>query len=216
MRARPRSARRPGLTLLEVLLALAIFLFSLAALARLFTIATDRARDVQWQSRATRLAQSKLNEVVAGVIAVNIGDSGAFDDEPEWEWSVESESDSSVPNLWRVTVRVWREFPDKTQAETTLTQYVIDPLQRGGISQQETTTQQGTDPSQGSQTTPSSGSGSSGTPSSGTSGGGSMPSTGGSPGSSSSGSRPSGGTTPSGGGSRPSGGNRPSTGGQKP
>ena len=133
---------RAGLSLLEVLTALAIFLFSLVALSRLMNMATDSARDVQWQSKASRLAQSKLNEVIAGVVSINGGDSGNFDEaDADWQYSVDSESDATAPNLWKVTIRVWRDRPDGTSVETRLSQYVIDPAQRGGVSQQDSQSQ---------------------------------------------------------------------------
>ena len=48
---RPVSVRR-GLSLLEVLVALAIFLLSFVAIGRLTSLASDRALDVEYQSQA--------------------------------------------------------------------------------------------------------------------------------------------------------------------
>ena len=81
------AATRSGLSLLEVLVALTIFLLSFVALGRLVTLSSDHALDIQRQSEAMRLAQSKLNEVMAGAISLQ-GDEG---DEDEWHWSVESD-----------------------------------------------------------------------------------------------------------------------------
>jgi len=212
---RTRITTRSGLTLLEVLVSVAIFLFSLVALSQLMSMATERAREVQAQSRAVRLAQSKLNEVAAGVVAVNSSSSGTFDpEEPDWQWSVDSESDSTAANLWKVNVRVWRDRLDGTTVETTLAQYIFDPTQRGTITQQQQNQQSTTD--QGSTSSGSSPSPSS--PSSGQSNPGSVsgrPNTGapntGSPGGRSQGGGPPGMTQP-GGGNRPGGGT-PSGGG---
>jgi type II secretion system protein I len=221
---RTRIATRSGLTLLEVLVSVAIFLFSLVALSQLMSVATDRAREVQWQSRAVRLAQSKLNEVAAGVVAVNSSSSGTFDpEEPDWQWSVDSESDSTAANLWKVNVRVWRDRPDGTTVETTLAQYIFDPAQRGTITQQQQNQQSTADqsssssggsPSQSSpsssQSNPGSGKGrpNTGSPNTGSPGGRSQG--GGSPGMT----QPGGGNRPS--GATPSGGGMPSSGGGSP
>ena len=48
------ASRRPGLSLLEVLGATAIFLMSIVAIGELMNMSTDQAMEVQWRSRATR------------------------------------------------------------------------------------------------------------------------------------------------------------------
>jgi len=122
--------RRPGISLLEVLLALAIFLLALVAIGQLVDIGTDSALDSQAQATATRLAQSKLAEVEAGAVALDgSSSSGSFDVEPEWQWDVSS-TQANIPNLYTVTVRVSREFRNR-QFQVTMTQLVFDPKQMG-------------------------------------------------------------------------------------
>jgi len=53
MRLSPAS-RRPGISLLEVLGATAIFLVSIVAIGELMSLSTDQAVEVQYRSRATR------------------------------------------------------------------------------------------------------------------------------------------------------------------
>jgi type II secretion system protein I len=129
--ARGRSPyRRPGISLLEVLLALAIFLLALVAIGQLVDIGTDHALDSQAQATATRLAQSKLAEVEAGVIPLDgSSPSGTFDVEPEWTWTVSS-TQANIPNLYTVTVQVSRQFRNR-QFEVSLTQLVFDPNMMG-------------------------------------------------------------------------------------
>jgi type II secretory pathway pseudopilin PulG len=157
---RPRPARRPGLSLLEILLSLAIFLLSLVAIGGLVESGSERGLSAAMQAAGTRLAQSKLAEVEAGAIPVSSGGQGTFDDEPEWNWSVEPGS-PTVPNVYPVTVRVWREFGGG-QFEVVLTQMVFDPAQMGNASEapKPTTTTTGSQPQSGSGTTPSGGTGS--------------------------------------------------------
>jgi prepilin-type N-terminal cleavage/methylation domain-containing protein len=128
-----RPTRRRGLSLLEVLVALAIFLLSFVAIGKLVTLATDRAVDVQWQSEATRLAQSKLNEVICGAAPLQAA-SGTFEEDSEWEWSIDAEQDSDVPGLWIVSVTVTRTTgADEEPISSTLTQMVLDPSVRGSV-----------------------------------------------------------------------------------
>lgn len=130
---RVAPARRAGLSLLEVLLALAIFLFSLAAIGALVDFGNERSTAAAMQTTATRLAQAKLAEVEAGVVSVSAGGNGTFDEEPEWNWTVEP-GVASVPNVYPVTVRVWREVAGRTH-EVTLTQLVFDSAQMGNAAE---------------------------------------------------------------------------------
>src|SRR5262245_17108748 len=82
-----RHARaRRGMSLLEVLAALAIFLMSVIVLGRLVIFAGERARDVQAVSEATQLCQSKLAEVVAGAVPLDPQSGVAFEEDPAWTW----------------------------------------------------------------------------------------------------------------------------------
>jgi type II secretion system protein I len=135
---RPDASRR-GLSLLEVLVALAIFLLSFVAIGRLVTLASDHALDIQQQSQATRLAQSKLNEVIAGIESLQ-GGSGSFDEDPGWQWTVEAEQSSDVPNLWTVTVTVTHPGEGGDDVTATLSQMVMDPSIRGSVFDQITVT----------------------------------------------------------------------------
>lgn len=131
---------RKGLSLLEVLIALAIFLIALAAIATLMDTANTQAADASGTTTATRLAQSKLAEVEAGVIGVSDGGSGSFEgDESGWSWEVTSAA-TGVPNVYDVTVRVYR--PDGRPLEVKLYQTLYDPalMNNAATAQPPTTT----------------------------------------------------------------------------
>ncbi|MGL6097807.1 MAG: type IV pilus modification PilV family protein [Fimbriiglobus sp.] len=129
MTRRRTRAARPGVTLLEVLRGLAIFLIALTGIAQLVDAGADRSSDAVWQNTGTRLAQSKLAEAEAGVIDPSVGGSGTFDDEPGWEWTIEAGS-PPVPNLYPVTVTVWRDVRG-TRFQVALSQMILDPAQTG-------------------------------------------------------------------------------------
>jgi hypothetical protein len=128
---------RPGLTLLEVIIALSIFLFSLVALGRLITFASEEAMDID--GREAQLCQSKLSEIVSGVTGLTSAE-GDFDEAPDWHWAIECEQ-SGYTNLWNVKVTVSRNRSDGSRAEAILTQMVYDPAQRGSTLDPDPTSQ---------------------------------------------------------------------------
>jgi type II secretory pathway pseudopilin PulG len=118
------------MSLLEVLVALAIFLFALIVLGRLVIMGGERARDVQELAQATQLCQSKLSEVAAGAVPLSSQSGTPLDEAPEWTWSLDCSQDD-IANLWSVTVKVGKDRPDGSRIECTLSQKVLDPGQRG-------------------------------------------------------------------------------------
>jgi general secretion pathway protein I len=137
-------ARRRGITLIEVLLALAILLLALAAIGQLVDVGSDRGVETRFHIRGTRLAQDKLAECEAGVIKVSSGGSGAFEgDDDAWSWTVDS-SPEAATNLYRVTVRVSRDNRGKL-FEIALTQLMYDPDTMGSAAQAERPTQEDVD-----------------------------------------------------------------------
>jgi type II secretion system protein I len=127
---RSNRARRDGMTLLEVIIALAIFMLSIVAIQRLILIGTDRARDVQLRAEAIRLCQSKMAEIYAGAEQLQSQSDVPFTEDPVWHWSADC-NQGNVNNLWTVEVRVGRDRADGTKLEVTLTQMMLDPSVRG-------------------------------------------------------------------------------------
>lgn len=123
--------KRQGLTILEVLVAVAIFLMSVVAIAHLLFMASERAMEVRFQSEAAQLCQAKLAELSAGAIPFeSLGDTPLEEDE-SWQWSLEAEQ-GSVAGLWNVRVSMARLKPDGTRAEyCSVSQMILDPAARG-------------------------------------------------------------------------------------
>jgi hypothetical protein len=134
---------RSGLSLLEVLLSLAIFLLSLVALGQLVSFGSDRARDVQWLSIASVKAHSKMSEVIAGSVGLTGTGDATFDDDADWSWAMTADADAT-PSLYRVTVTVSRQRPDGSRFEFKLNQMVLDPTVRGNTDGSATGTDDGT------------------------------------------------------------------------
>jgi type II secretion system protein I len=125
------TSRRQGLSLLEVLVALAVFLLAVVALRSLMSMGGDRALDVDRTNLATQLCQSKLNEVLVGSIPLTGASSGGpVDEYPGWEWSMDAQP-GAVTGLYTVTIRVGRKRSDGNLVAASLSQMVMDPALKG-------------------------------------------------------------------------------------
>ena len=118
---------RPALTLLEVVIALAIFLLAMTVFSQMLLRNGEITRDIQRQNLATRLCQSKLAEVVAGVVPLSSQSDQQCDDEPDYTWSLEADA-GSVTGLWNVTVTVTRtDSGSGNPIQCSLTEMLLDP-----------------------------------------------------------------------------------------
>jgi general secretion pathway protein I len=166
MTRHPRLRRRPGWSLLEVVVAMAILLFSVVAISHLVSIGSDRALEVQQRSIGSMLAQRKLAELMIG--ATPLGSSGytAFTDDgmDDWQWKVEA-NQNSVNGLWNVEVSVKYDPPDNAVPSLVVEigQMVLDPTLRG--SNLDAPPTQATNSSTDSSTTDNSSSGNNASPS---------------------------------------------------
>ena len=125
--------RRLGLSLLEVLVALGIFLAALVGLGRLIIQGGDLAVDGRLQSEAAQLCQTKLAEVYAGAEPLTPQHDMPFEESPGWRWDLECEQDNNVANLWHVQVRVSRPPGNGRPLEVTLSRWLLDPRARGSV-----------------------------------------------------------------------------------
>jgi general secretion pathway protein I len=124
-----RMRGRQGLTLLEVVIALAIFLIALVPIWRLVSMGGELALDVQQQAQASMLCQGKLDGVKVGAEPRN--GAGSVDiGNVSWNYTIES-TPADVDNLYQVKVTVKCDRKDGKTMEATLTQMVFDPAFRG-------------------------------------------------------------------------------------
>ncbi len=132
---RSRRKRRRAFTLIEVLIALAIFLLAMAVFGSMIVRNGQVAAGIEQQNLATRLCQSKLHEVVAGVVPMSSQDDTPFDEEPDYTWSLEADN-GAYDGLWQVTVTVKRQTsgggePVQSHADADGPRSVRGRLQRG-------------------------------------------------------------------------------------
>jgi Tfp pilus assembly protein PilV len=134
----PWAPPRRAFSLLEVIVAMAIFFISIVAIGQLITMAGEHALEIEQQGEAAMLAQAKINEVIAGVVALSAQSDQSFDEAPDYRWALTADQNSSISNLYTVTVVVSRERSDGSKVQVSLSQLVLDPAQRG--SSQDTVT----------------------------------------------------------------------------
>ena len=120
---------RHGLSLLEVLLSVAIFLGALTAIMQLLNSGQQSEVAARLKTEAALRCEAKMAEIVSGIEeAVSSEDQKFPDDEiGNWHWSAEV-GNGDVTSLLRITVTV-EHLPDgkNPNAAFTLTRYMRDP-----------------------------------------------------------------------------------------
>lgn len=125
-RCAPHRARR-GLTLLEVLLALSIFLIAMTAIGQLIALGTRAATDARLDAEATLRAETALHELLAGVQPMQSTEATAFTDNADWQWSATVAEGPHV-DLLLIQVSAWRQPAGEAPRGTvTLSRLVRNP-----------------------------------------------------------------------------------------
>lgn len=96
---------RRGISLFEVVLALAIFTGAMTAIAQILRTGSRAAVRAQLESEAVLLCERRMNEVVSGVLPLEGVDHAPFDNRSNWFWTL-TLSDSGVVNLLKLEVSV--------------------------------------------------------------------------------------------------------------
>src|SRR5262249_60927922 len=124
MRLPAQTASRPGLSLLEVLISLSIFLMAVVGLGHLVTVASNLAYESRYRSQAALLCQAKMAEVQGGALKFDSQSDSPCEEDPDFTWSMTAEQ-GSVQGLYNVTVTVSRKRADGTPIEVSLSQMVL-------------------------------------------------------------------------------------------
>ena len=109
-----RGASRRGMTLLEVVIALAMFFAAMSAISQILRMGSDSAIRAQIQAEGTLLGESKLNEVIAGIVPLQSATDQPFEDAPQWSWSLSVEDDTDVA-IKRLLLTVAHQRSDGTK-----------------------------------------------------------------------------------------------------
>jgi len=121
------SRFRRGLSLLEVILAIAILGGALATIGELIRIGARNAAIARDLTTAQLYCESRMNEAAAGVLDLENLQTEALDEDGEWMCSITSES-LDQPQLMSVTVTVTQN-PDQYSRPVSfsMTRWIIDP-----------------------------------------------------------------------------------------
>ena len=85
----PAEGRRAGLTLYEVVLAIAIFLMAMAAIGQIIRVGSQASAQAKLETDAVILAETKMGEVIAGVVKMgDVAKEPISEDDPDWFWSL--------------------------------------------------------------------------------------------------------------------------------
>ena len=130
---RRSSPRRRGLTLLEVVVSMAIFLIAVIAIWQLITIGTERALDMKLQAETSLRCESKMAEIMIGKLAPQGTGGYQPDEEPfeEFEYKVLATERNDIKKLYDVVIWVRATSPSGGTVESSLAQSVMDPSIRG-------------------------------------------------------------------------------------
>lgn len=101
---KPRR-RRGGLSLLEVLLAIAILGGAMVVISQLLNLGYRSAIEARLRTEAALLCDTKMAELAAGVIPLSGSTGEVIEENPNWNYSVSVENASQV-GLLAVTVTV--------------------------------------------------------------------------------------------------------------
>jgi Tfp pilus assembly protein PilV len=126
--SRPTKASRAGISLLEVVLALGIFLGAIAALSQLSSTGMRTAVSARLQTQAILRCESKLAELVAAIEPLDDVTDQPFEDDENWTWTLVSVAGPHA-DLLNLTVSVRYEGGNQ-QASTgySLSRLVRDPI----------------------------------------------------------------------------------------
>ena len=137
----PRRTRRRGLSLLEVILAVAILGGCLAVTGELVRLGVRHAEEARELTRAQLLCESKMEEIAAGVAATESASTVPFETDPDWTYTVDvSQLDQQQLTLVRVTVQQLesdRLYP----IAFTLSRWILNSASASDETSTETTTE---------------------------------------------------------------------------
>ena len=169
--------RRPGLTLLEVILAIAIFGGALVAIGELVRIGSASAAAARDLTEAQRYCNNVMAEVSAGIITPESTSAAEVEGAEGWLYSIEAAPLEEQEGLLTVTVKVEQDPALYYKPVSfTLVRWMTDPATKEAAAAEaeenkSSTTSSGSSPSTSSSTSNSSSASQSGTGGSTTTGG---------------------------------------------
>ena len=126
MMARMHKNRNRGLSLLEVILALAILGVSMSAISQLFFLGARSASQATLRNEANILADTKMAELVSGILEPQSTGQSGIAEAPGWVYSVKID-DGNQPGLKIATVIV-QTVGDRVPVSLSITRFISSEL----------------------------------------------------------------------------------------
>jgi general secretion pathway protein I len=123
----PRLWRRGAFTLLELVLAIALFLGAITVLAQIVWNGQRAAIQARLRTEAAFRCESKLNELLTGAERFQSQQQVAFPDDGQWTWSSQVAA-GQFPDLLHLKVTVHRQSnTPAARTEYSLERWLRDP-----------------------------------------------------------------------------------------
>ncbi|MBX3451708.1 MAG: hypothetical protein KF777_19255 [Planctomycetaceae bacterium] len=122
----PARPHRSGMSLLEVFVALAIFIAALAVITQIISTGSRASARAQFQSEATLRAESCMAEAVAGIVPLQ-AERKSFEDDAAWQWSLTVESGPHVDTLLLTVAVEHTTETGRVNGTATLRRIIRDP-----------------------------------------------------------------------------------------
>ena len=139
-RARWSGNNPRGLSLLEVMLAIAILGGCLAVTGELVRMGVRHAEEARELSRAQLLCESKIEEIAAGVTPAESVATAPFETDPDWTYTVDVSSLDQQLTQVRVTVQAV-ESNRLQPIVFTLTRWILNPASATSETSTQSTTE---------------------------------------------------------------------------
>jgi Tfp pilus assembly protein PilV len=133
-----RKSLARGVILLEVVIAMSLFVIAAAVIGSAMNSASQSAADIHLRSQAGNLALAKLAELTCGAAPIADVAETPFDSDPDWSCQVVTQQIDQAQDLTKVAITV-RNVASPKYSET-ITQWVVNPF-AGGKNQPSAETQ---------------------------------------------------------------------------
>lgn len=126
VRSTLHRSRRQGVSLLEVVIALAIFVATYAVISRIVHTGTRAAVEALAENEAVMRGERVMNEILAGVQPFSSSGPNYFEDDSNWSWKADIADGPNV-DLKQITVTVTKLENRQEVVTETLVRYTRDP-----------------------------------------------------------------------------------------
>lgn len=117
---------RSGLSLLEVVLAIAILGISMVAIVELLNVGYRAAISGRLRTEAALLCDAKMSEIAAGVLPVQSSGMSSLPENPNWNFAVDVQPSVQL-GLLSVTVTVQQSLNSASPISMSVVRFMPDP-----------------------------------------------------------------------------------------